>query len=727
VLFLVSAGTVVALLLPRLVSLSREMAQATGRALPIPPTERQAAAPSAREEPAPTQPDKPVPPQPAPQPRASITGKWEKVGAPGHVLDFQEGGTLVASAPGGPDRKLKYKIVAPDAFEVTLPDEQGKGLTEHGRVEASGNELALTSAGSKEAERYRRPGTVANAPTKPADQPPEPSAETKPAEPKLQELILGQWQDVIGLTRDVLDFQEGGSVIRSRPGAPERKGTYSFVGDDLVELSVPTESGTRSTRQVHVQVSKEELVLSNPEWPAAERLRRYDPAKNPSPQADEDAGPCRQVSVLTQVPALAFSPDGKTLAVGSGDSNSRIQLWDAAALKKTGDLEGHDLEVYGLAFSPDGKTLASGGADKTVRLWNVQDRKSTAVLKGHANLVLSVAFSPDGKTLASCGSDATVRLWDAASGENTATLKGYDHIVYAVAFNQDGTLLASAGADKMVKLWDVAGRKETATLTGHTDAVRCLAFSRDGAWLASGSADKTIKVWEVATRKDTATLTGHADAVKAVAFNKDGKTLASAGADKTVRLWDVSAGRNTAILSGHSQGVWALAYSPDGKTLASAGDDGTLCLWDMPPKIEPPGPEAGAGTGPTLKGTWVLGGTNVSGKGSATYQAKIAFRDNEAEWDDIPLLFPPGKGALSLDSSKSPPTVELKFDNKVYRGIYQIRPGNDGDTLWMLLSEPGGEAPKAFADRIYEFPAGFKGTMVNGFRKKRPTVTAPRP
>jgi WD40 repeat protein len=67
------------------------------------------------------------------------------------------------------------------------------------------------------------------------------------------------------------------------------------------------------------------------------------------------------------VTSVAYSPDGKTLASGSGE----IKLWDIATGKEQATLKGHTFSVKSVAFSPDGKTLVSGSEDKTIKLWDV--------------------------------------------------------------------------------------------------------------------------------------------------------------------------------------------------------------------------------------------------------------------------------------------------------------------------------------------------------------------
>jgi WD40 repeat protein len=155
-------------------------------------------------------------------------------------------------------------------------------------------------------------------------------------------------------------------------------------------------------------------------------------------------------------------------------------------------------KIRALAFSPEGKYLAVAGDSAHVLVWDVATGKLAHALaydKGSYE-VQAVAFSADGAKLAAANG-SVICTWDVATGRLLRKLHRDYSYAKALAFSPDGKLLASGHEDKVVRLWDVAAQREVHRFTGHAGEVLSLAFFPDGKALVSGSADTTALIWQV--------------------------------------------------------------------------------------------------------------------------------------------------------------------------------------------------------------------------------------
>ncbi len=313
----------------------------------------------------------------------------------------------------------------------------------------------------------------------------------------------------------------------------------------------------------------------------------------------------------TDVTALAFSPDGTTLAIG--DSGGNAFLCDAATPRFAGDItaglagsEPASRPVEAISYSPDGSLLAVACTDGSTRIWAPRERRLVATLTDPDSAsVNSVAFSPDGSMLAAGDENGNVYLWQVATvlpgtglpgtGLPGTGLAGRAQLtrvltnpqsqgVCSVAFSPDGSMLAAGDGNGRTYLWTGGGDPLAALPMWGQAEVFTVAFTPDSSVLATGDGDGGVRLWDprTATQMSAFAKRGAVDvSVFALAFSPRALLLAAGYSVGGACLWDVARGRLVRTLGGHyASAVLAVAFSPGGELLATGHSHGTAALWE---------------------------------------------------------------------------------------------------------------------------------------------------
>jgi RNA polymerase sigma factor (sigma-70 family) len=204
----------------------------------------------------------------------------------------------------------------------------------------------------------------------------------------------------------------------------------------------------------------------------------------------------KQLSVTpstTRVGSVAFSADAE-LVVSARHDGSLAYTGTAGRTdaERPGVLAERE-EVCAVAFSPDGSTVAFGRADGRVSIFDVATSQLKAIHQKHERAVTALAFNHDGWSIASGSLDGSVKMWAAGCGAEPVNYQGHRAAVRSVAIR--GERMATGGDDGTVRVWDTRTGREDAVYSGHQGPVLAVAFSPGGELVVSGSADQTVKLW----------------------------------------------------------------------------------------------------------------------------------------------------------------------------------------------------------------------------------------
>jgi len=197
--------------------------------------------------------------------------------------------------------------------------------------------------------------------------------------------------------------------------------------------------------------------------------------------------------------------------LAAGDSGGSIVVWDLATQQPVSHCNGSAFNVYALAFSPDGMTLASGGrAGDTTILWDWASARTQLICPSFLSLGSGVVFSRDGKRFARAShllhdpKFSRVDIWDMDPGRGIQTLRGLKAPVQWVLFSPDRRKIAALSHDWRIAVWDLATGRLAAVLSGpkgYSADNAALAFDAESRRITA-CAGREAKLWDLGSGRE---------------------------------------------------------------------------------------------------------------------------------------------------------------------------------------------------------------------------------
>ncbi len=271
---------------------------------------------------------------------------------------------------------------------------------------------------------------------------------------------------------------------------------------------------------------------------------------------------------------LQYSPDGKSLAVGSGDG--KVRMWDLRAGKMIQELNAGGSPIIALSSWPRGNWLAAGGHNGQITVWDWQSGRQLRKIQTE-HFLHSLCFSPDGRILVTGHGQGIVQVWDTLIWRRIKTVRGPSGSVATIAFSPDGNRVLMDSIAGGFQLWNLSTWKMD-PLPAFKSGVAA-AYSPDGEWLCIAEDSGGVFLWNTKKHRIRRLDDPEKTIATSLSFSPDGLKLAAGGIDTAIRVWNLTADDKPEVLEGHMVRVTNVAFSPRGNGLASRDWTGNVRVW----------------------------------------------------------------------------------------------------------------------------------------------------
>ena len=282
-----------------------------------------------------------------------------------------------------------------------------------------------------------------------------------------------------------------------------------------------------------------------------------------------------QPPVMPPITSLVFSHDGKSI-VACSQAGLHVYDFPTLNLQRMIEVEAHN--IHALAFSPDGDRLAVGSGNPAtegiIQIFSWPQGKSLRILRAHHDSVTAVVWR-DASSLVSASLDRRIILWDLHTESPIQQLEGHSRGVSSLCFLNDKETLVSTGVDQSVRVWDLTSGTLIRNMNNHTLPVHDVALRPDTSGLpmvVSAGDDRTVRFWQPTIGRMVKFARLNAAPLN-VAWLNNGARIVATCADGAIRLVDPDSVEVTGEIQVIDGWAYSLAVHPTDGSVVVGGSN----------------------------------------------------------------------------------------------------------------------------------------------------------